>query len=70
MEIIKARDVRSLELSERAPQLRKLESFLKGLKIDIKFGNTSVTKQIRYLVPNVGQFQFPTDRGDTDIQVS
>ena len=58
---VNERNVRDLELNERSPAFRKLESFFKKLNIKVRIGNTERKRTIRGLVPDAGNFSFSKD---------
>jgi len=63
LNVFGTKNTRDLEMDERAPQFRKLEGFLKKLKIEIRLGGRVLTKIVHSLVPNAGRYVFSNQDG-------
>ena len=68
-DVLNKRNVRDLELNERSPAFRKLESFFKKLHIKITIGNAERRRTIKGLVSDAGNFSFSKDGMMTTIAV-
>ncbi|KAF9484944.1 argonaute-like protein [Pholiota conissans] len=65
------RNVRNLQISERDPNFKRLEKFLKKLRIKVKTGvngSKSRIKTIRGLVPEAGRVTFEKDDETTTVE--
>jgi hypothetical protein len=58
-----------LELNERSPAFRKLESYFKKLNIKIMIGGVERRRTIRGLVAAAGNFMFSKDGMMTSVAV-
>lgn len=69
LSFLNIQDARSLSLNENDFKLRRLESFLKKVFINVQ-STKNKTKTIRGLVPRAGQFVFQKDGQDMTVEVS
>jgi hypothetical protein len=63
LDVLKTKNTRVLEMDERGTEFRKIESFLKKLKIEIRLGGKVLTKVVHSLVPNAGRYVFSNQDG-------
>jgi ribosomal protein L29 len=72
MDFLNFQDVRKLKLSDHDPNFKRLEKFLKKLRIKVRTGvngSKSRIKTIRGLIPAAGEFIFEKDSEETSVQV-
>ena len=70
LDVLSARNSRDLEVSERSPAFRKLESYFKKLSIKLMIGGVERKRTIKGLVPEAGNFMFSKDGMMTRVAVS
>ncbi|KAF8188322.1 argonaute-like protein [Pholiota molesta] len=71
MDFLNFQDVRKLKLSDHDPNFKRLEKFLKKLRIKVRTGvngSKSRIKTIRGLIPAAGEFIFEKDSEETSVQ--
>jgi hypothetical protein len=66
LDVFRSRDARMLDMDGRTPQFRKLESFLRKLRIEVRVGKEIKEKVVMGLVPNAGHFEFQNQDGVTN----
>jgi hypothetical protein len=69
-DVLNVRNARDLEVNERSPAFRKLESYFKKLTIKVLVGGVERKRTIRGLVPEAGNFMFSKDGMMTRVAVS
>ena len=69
LDVLNVRNTRDLEVNERSPAFRKLESYFKKLTIKVAFGSVERKRTIRALIPEAGNYVFDKDGMTTKLTV-